>query len=201
MNRLLYLPLYFISILPFPFLYFLSDCLYLLLYYIPHYLKKIVCINLENSFPLHSPSELKTIEQEFYHHFCNVLFEAIKPLTISKKNILKRFKIKNPEVLEAFYLENRSMMLYTTQIGNWEWLSFIPHYTRFATLTFYQPLSNKYINKLMYHIQSQFGNYCITSQQGYKELLRFKMKEYFHSIVLLGIRVPGRIHNDTPLLL
>ena len=174
MNRLLYLPLYFIAILPFPFLYFLSDCLYLLLYHILHYRKKIVRINIKKAFPLLSPSELKTIEQEFYHHFCDVLFEAIKALTISKKTILKRFKITNPEVLEAFYLENRSIMLYTAHMGNWEWLSFIPHYTRFATSTFYQPLSNKYINKLMYHIRSQFGTHCIPSQQGYKELLRFK---------------------------
>ena len=86
MNRLLYLPLYFIAILPFPFLYFLSDCLYLLLYHILHYRKKIVRINIKKAFPLLSPSELKTIEQEFYHHFCDVLFEAIKALTISKKN-------------------------------------------------------------------------------------------------------------------
>ena len=40
-------------------------------------------MNLENSFPLLSLSELKTIEQEFYHHYCDVLFEAIKALTIS----------------------------------------------------------------------------------------------------------------------
>ena len=96
MNRLFYLPLYLIAILPFPLVYFLSDCLYFLFYYILHYRKKIVRINLENSFPSLSPSELKTIEQEFYHHFCDVLFEAIKALTISKKTILKRFKITNP---------------------------------------------------------------------------------------------------------
>ena len=51
--------------------------------YILHYRKKIVRINLKNSFPSLSPSELKTIEQEFYHHYCDVLFEAIKALTIS----------------------------------------------------------------------------------------------------------------------
>ena len=85
MNILLYLTQYFIAIFPFTFLYFLSDCLYLLLYHILHYQKKIVRINLENSFPLLSPSGLKIIEQEFYHHFCDVLFEAIKALTISKK--------------------------------------------------------------------------------------------------------------------
>ena len=192
MNRLLYLPLYFIAILPFPFLYFLSDCLYLLLYHILHYRKKIVRINIKKAFPLLSPSELKTIEQEFYHHFCDVLFEAIKALTISKKTILKRFKITNPEVLEAFYLENRSIMLYTAHMGNWEWLSFIPHYTRFATSTFYQPLSNKYINKLMYHIRSQFGTHCIPSQQGYKELLRFKNEGVLSLNCIIGDQSPKK---------
>jgi len=81
--------------------------------------KKIVRINLENSFPLLSPSGLKIIEQEFYHHFCDVLFEAIRPLQFLKKTILKRFKITNPEVLEAFYPENRSIMLFSAygQLG------------------------------------------------------------------------------------
>ena len=102
MNRLFYLPLYLIAILPFPLVYFLSDCLYFLFYYILHYRKKIVRINLENPFPSLSPSELKTIEQEFYHHFCDVLFEAIKALTISKKTILKRFKITNPKCWKPF---------------------------------------------------------------------------------------------------
>ena len=97
-------------------------------------------------------------------------------------------------MLERFYPENRSIMLYTPYMGNWEWLSFIPHYSRFATSTFHQPLSNKYIDKLMFHIHSQFGTHCIRSIQGYKELLRFKNEGVLSINCLIGVQSPK--HNS-----
>ncbi len=97
-------------------------------------------------------------------------------------------------MLEAFYLENRSIVLYTAHMGNWEWLSFTPHYTRFATSTFYQPLSNSYIDKLMYQIRSQFDTQCIPSQQGYKELLRFKNEWVLSLNCIIGDQSPK--HNS-----
>ena len=85
-------------------------------------------------------------------------------------------------------------MLYTAHMGNWEWLSFIPNYNRFTTSTFYQPLSNKYINKLMYHIRSQFGTHCIPSKQGFKELLQFKNEGVLSLNCIIGDQTPK--HNS-----
>ena len=135
---------------------------------------------------------LKQLNRNSIIIFVMCFLKLLRRLQFLKKTILKRFKIINPEVLEAFYLENRSIMLYTAHMGNWEWLSFIPHYTRFATSTFYQPLSNKYINKLMYHIRSQFGTHCIPSQQGYKELLRFKNEGILSLNCIIGDQSPKK---------
>ena len=168
MNKLLYLPLNLIALLPFSVLYLFSDCVYYFIYYLGRYRKKVVRINLKNAFPKLSLSERKKIEKEFFRHFCDLLFETIKALSIKKQTIYKRFKVTNPELLEEFYQKNKSIVLFTAHLGNWEWLSFIPHYTRYQTSTFYQPLSNNYINKLMHRIRSQFGTLCISSTQGYK---------------------------------
>ena len=46
-----YLILLPISLLPFKVLYFLSDILYLILYYIINYRKEIISKNIDNSFP------------------------------------------------------------------------------------------------------------------------------------------------------
>ena len=42
----------------------------------------------------------------------------------------------------------------------------------------------------MYHIQSQFGNHCISSQQGYKELLRFKNEGVLSLNCIIGDQSP-----------
>lgn len=192
MDRLIYLSMKFFALLPFSALYILSDCTYVLLYHVIQYRKKIVRVNLKSAFPELSFSERKKIEQEFYHHFCDVFFETLKALTISKKNIYKRFKIINPEILEEFYQEDKSIILYTAHLGNWEWLSFIPHYTRYKTSTFYQPLSNKYMDTFMHKIRSQFGTQCIPSNSGYKELLKLKLKNTPSLNCIIGDQSPKR---------
>src|SRR5688572_29187508 len=95
LNALLYyLVIIPISLLPFPVLYLFSDFLFLVLYRLMGYRKKIVLSNLKNSFPEKSPREINTIAALFYSHFCDVIVESLKSFTISKKQILKRMVLQ-----------------------------------------------------------------------------------------------------------
>ena len=64
-----------------------------------------------NSFSTLSLAEIKQIEKDFYKHFCNVLVEGIKNLSISKSNLAKRFTVTNPELLDGLYAINQSVIL------------------------------------------------------------------------------------------
>ena len=81
-------PLYLISLLPLRILFIFSDMFYFLVYYIVGYRKKVVENNLKESFPDKSPAELKKIEKGFYHHFCDYIFETIKLLHVSDKEMV-----------------------------------------------------------------------------------------------------------------
>src|SRR5690554_7852721 len=76
-----------ISHLPFGVLYFISDIVYFLLYYIVGYRKKVVRENLQNSFPELTREERAAIEKKFYKHFADFLVESTKSLSISNKAI------------------------------------------------------------------------------------------------------------------
>ena len=106
MNALIYILCYpiilIISRLPFSVLYILSDILYFIIYKILGYRKKVVKDNLKLVFPKHSFSQLDKIEKAFYIHLCDIFLEIIKSLGMSKKEMIKRFKIKNIEVLKRF---------------------------------------------------------------------------------------------------
>ena len=83
-----------LSRLPMRILYIKSDFLYLLMYYVIGYRKKVVLENLKLSFPEKSDKELKKISKKFFKHLTDLIMESIKSFTISKKQISKRYTYK-----------------------------------------------------------------------------------------------------------
>jgi KDO2-lipid IV(A) lauroyltransferase len=59
------------SLIPFWLLYRISDLLFLLVYHIYGYRKKVVFKNLRNSFPEKSDAEITRLAKAFYRHFCD----------------------------------------------------------------------------------------------------------------------------------
>ena len=53
--------------------------------------------NLKLVFPHKSSEEINTIAKGFYKHLCDIIFETLKSMTISEKEIKKRFRFKNLE--------------------------------------------------------------------------------------------------------
>ncbi|MAO15626.1 MULTISPECIES: lysophospholipid acyltransferase family protein [Flavobacteriaceae] len=124
--KIRYLPFYAISTLPMPVLYLLSDILFVVVYYLMKYRRNLVSDNIKKSFPQKPQITLRKIEKNFYRHFCDILVESIKTLTISKRSAMKRLRIENPDLVEHYLSENKNILLYTAHQGNWEWLIFLP---------------------------------------------------------------------------
>ncbi len=70
---LVYPLIWLLSKLPFRVLYIISDGVYLILYYLVGYRRDVVRFNLKTAFPTMDAETLKTTEQRFYHHFCDLL--------------------------------------------------------------------------------------------------------------------------------
>ena len=123
MNRIAYylfvLPL---SYLPLYLLYGLSPIIYFICYYVISYRKNVVRLNIQHSFPEKTAKEHEFIMQAFYLHLSQVIIEGIKNLTISQKELSKRFKITNPEVVNDLLKVQKSVILVGGHYGNWEWL-------------------------------------------------------------------------------
>ncbi len=69
---------YLLSLLPMRILYFISDGIYLIVYYVIGYRKKIVMNNLEIAFPEKSNAERVKIAKAFYHNLLDSFIETIK---------------------------------------------------------------------------------------------------------------------------
>jgi len=187
-----FFPFYAISVAPMFMLYGLSNVLFVTSYHIVKYRRKVVRRNLVSSFPDKSEHEIELIERKFYRHFCDVLVESIKVLTISKKEIKKRFVVKNPELIQHYFNENRSIILYAAHQGNWEWLSFLPLMIPYQATTFYLPLTNRYFDDLMKTVRSRFGTHCIESNIGYKYIISMNEKGIKTMNCIIGDQSPAK---------
>ena len=82
--------LWLLSLLPLRVLYLFSDAIYVLVYYVIGYRRKVVLDNLAIAFPEKSETERKRIAKRFYRNFIDTFIETIKLITASKEFILKR---------------------------------------------------------------------------------------------------------------
>lgn len=146
------------QIIPFGVLYFISDLVYFLMYYVIGYRKKVVFQNLKNSFPGKSEKEIIDISKKFYHHFCDISLESIKGLSISEQQILKRYKILNPEIANRFFKQNKDIMVLASHYCNWEWgMLACDKQFEHTCAYLYKPLTNKYVQDFSIKRRSRFG--------------------------------------------
>ena len=83
--------LWLISLLPLRVLYLLSECFYGLAFYIVKYRKKVVMNNLLIAFPEKTEKERIKIAKKFYRNFIDMFLETIKMLSVSDRQLTKRF--------------------------------------------------------------------------------------------------------------
>lgn len=162
---LVYPLLWMVSKLPFRLLYLISDGLYLLLYYMVGYRKKVVTENLKLVFPQKNEQEITAIKKKFYKHLCDMFLEMAKTMTISEKELERRFKITNPEELKRLEKLNKSIILIFGHYASWEWSIVLQNYINFKGFAVYKKLANKHFDKLVRDIRSKYNTTLISTKE------------------------------------
>lgn len=172
--RILYAIAYALSLLPFPVLYLFADLLYVVAYYIVRYRRDVVWKNLKNSFPQKSEKELTVIEKKFYRHLADYFVETLKTLTISDKEVRKRMKFVNPEIINRFTNNGSSCILSLGHYGNWEWVPSIGLYLMpdVAQGLVYKELRSKAFDALFLKIRSRFSPRPIEMRNVFRKMIR-----------------------------
>ena len=162
---LIYPILWIISILPFPVFYLLSDFVYFLTYNIIGYRKKVVRDNIKLALPHLSDKERLTIEKKFYSHMCDMFLEMIKTISISQKEIEKRFTFSNMDVYYDLEKKNKSIALMCAHYASYEWVVSMNYHINCKGFGIYKKLANPYFDKLVKRIRSKFKAELITTKQ------------------------------------
>ncbi|MET0573083.1 MAG: lysophospholipid acyltransferase family protein [Pedobacter agri] len=166
-----------LSLLPLSILYVLADGVYVLIYYVFGYRKKVVRENLLRALPEKSLPEIEAIEKKFFKYLTSLIFEILKMNHISKREIEKRYVFRNKDFLQAYLDRGESVLVCSAHYGNWEWgtmgigLNFQgDHYP------IYKPLTNPVFDDWFKKIRSRFGNKMIAMRQTMRALAASKGK-------------------------
>lgn len=207
--------IWLLSRLPMRILYLKSTFFYFIIYYIIGYRKNVVLENLQLSFPKKNDKELKKIRKKFYKHFVDIFIESIKSFSISKKEIAKRYTYKNPELVNKYALEGRSIAMVGAHLANWEWSVNMPLFVDIPCNVAYTSLGNKFFNKKVISSREKFGvstfkssklinamqRNAVNKQQGLYGLLSDqspKLTKTFYWRDFLGVKVP--VHTGAEML-
>ena len=146
-----------ISRFPMWVLYLISDVLFFLIYHVFGYRKKVVHHNINLCFPEKTEKERKDIVKKFFKHFMDLMVESIKAFSISEKEITKRYKYTNIELLEEAIKKGNGIVLTGAHVANWEWSINLPKFITIPLYGAYTKLGNTYFDKKVKDSRSKFG--------------------------------------------
>jgi KDO2-lipid IV(A) lauroyltransferase len=183
--------LYLLSLFPFWLLYIISDILYIILYYLAGYRRKVVSENLANAFPEKSEAERKTIEKKYFRYMADLMLETIKSVSMSEKQVKRRMVCTNPEIVAHYFGQGKSILAAAGHYCNWEMacldFGFLTEHTK---LIVYKPQSSEIFTDFINRTRSRFGAIMIPMRQTLRKLIEYKNELTF--TVLAADQTPSR---------
>lgn len=163
-----------VAILPLWALYAFSDFIYLIVYYLVGYRRKVVGKNLREAFPEKSPREIRRIEKDFYHYLCDVIIETLKLLHISAEEMARRVEIKDYEKVNEVVASGRPVVLLLGHYGNWEWVQEISRVLSEDAFraSIYRPLNSGLWEDIYKKIRSRWNVHIIPQKNAVRALLK-----------------------------
>jgi len=127
---------------------------------------KVIRGNLERCFPDKSKKEIDRLVSKSYKNLTDVTVEGFKAFTMTRKQLVERHKIINPEIMEPYKDTEKSFIATPCHYGNWEWGAMSPGLQLdYQIVGFYTPLSNPYLDKFIRKNRSRTGALLVSTRE------------------------------------
>jgi KDO2-lipid IV(A) lauroyltransferase len=207
----LYALWYVLSLLPLRVHYVLSDLIYIIVYRLLGYRRRVVRSNLESSFPEKSTEELRAIERGFYHCLCDYFVESVKMMTMSRRQMRRRMVFKGAEEVDKCIEEGQSCVMYMGHTFNWEWIATLPMWVtpKAQCGQLYHALENEAFDRLFKTLRQRWGAVSIALTDILRKTIEYKRQGQPTVLGYVSDQVPhwNNIHHwcqflnhDTPVM-
>ena len=139
-------------------MYVLSDILYVIVYYVVGYRRKVVRRNLAEAFPEWNEAERQRVERRYYRHLCDLLVEGIYNLFASPRAVMQRYRFVNRNILNNYYEKGQTVVLMSAHYNNWEYMVTSLNMQLFHHgIGVGKALSNKVLEPFVFRRRTRFG--------------------------------------------
>ena len=152
-------------------LYFHSDLLFVIIYYIANYRREVVNENLLNSFPEKPKKERDQIAKKFYHHLCDCMIETLYFDRITASEVRKRVIYLNPELANHYMDQGKQVLILMGHYNNWECFNNWGLHTDHRSYAIYKKLRNVAFEKFYNHLRSRFGSIPLERALTFRQLM------------------------------
>ena len=199
-----------VALLPLKVLYIFSWKLYYFLYYITGYRRKVVYNNLRSAFPEMSQPEIKMLGKKFYSHLSDIIIEGIKLRHLSEAELHKRFRFKNPELINKYAMEGRDVIATFGHFGNWEWNIALNKIFDALILAVYKPLHNRHFDRYFLKLRSRYGMELVPMSSTLRRIIECRKDGIRTITALLADQTPPKkdiqfwmnfLNQETPVYL
>ena len=180
---LLKLVLGFFKLTPFWLLYRISDGLFLIIYHVVRLRRHVIRRNLRFAFPDYSTQQLRKIEKDTLRNFCDVILETAKGYTMTPEEMSKRYIISNPEMIDPYHADKRSVIAFVGHYNNWEWGICLQKYLKHQAFYIYKKLHNRTIDEFVRKNREIHGGKLVDKAGMARTLLRNRRKPCFYVLI------------------
>lgn len=196
MHFLFWFILYPLSVLPLFLLYGIAVILYLVLSYIIGYRRKVIDENLRISFPEKNKKEIRQIRREYYWHLSQIAAEMLKMITISREALKRRYHCQNPELVNQYFDQGRSVILMSSHYNNWEWMVLsLDSQFKHHGVGVGKANSNKNFEKLINRARTRYGTEVVFADTVKNVFEKYESQHIPTCYMMLSDQSPGNPHR------
>jgi KDO2-lipid IV(A) lauroyltransferase len=163
-----------LGLFPLSWIYRLSDLLWLIVFRVFGYRRKVIRSNLAQAFPEWSADQREEVAVRHERYFVDLLLETFVLLRLSPAELEKRVEIRGLDQLRELAREGKNFLFVMGHFGNWEWggaqMSRLLVHQQFAI---YHPLSNRGFDRLLYAIRRRHLNRLIPMKVTFQKMRAF----------------------------
>lgn len=203
-----YIFLRILACLPLSWMYNISRFIYFIIFYIFPYRKKLVFKNLQNSFPNWDKKKVRSTAKSFFQFFCDMLIESAFSPFLSEKELEKRIKYKNLELIHELYKKRKSIIVITSHYANWEWNARISKLIDHKAVYIYKPLQNKYFDRFIAQSREKYNAKTVPMERTLRYLIEMENNKVLTLSYFLADQRPLKkniqywttfLNQDTPI--
>lgn len=179
-------------------MYLLSDILYLVVYYLVGYRRKVVRDNLAACFPDWDRRQQRITERRYYRHLCDLLIEGVYNVFFATPPFLKRhYRMVNRQLLDRYYEQGRSVVLMSAHYGNWEYMvSSLNMQMLHHGIGVGKPLDDKMVAGYITRRRTRYGTQVVDQTDVRQHVAFFDLYRVPCALMMLSDQSPSNPHRS-----